>query len=462
MIEDRIKNRQAKIGVIGLGYVGLPLAVHFARNGYEVLGFDIKRERVNLVNQGKSYIRDAKQSELNRLVKLKKISATGDYNRVPECDVIQICVPTPVNINKEPDVSYIVGTTEEISKRLRKGQLIILKSTTFPKTTEGVMLPILERSGLHIGKDFFLAFSPERIDPGNKEFTLENTPTVVGGVTSRCTKLAVLLYKNADSNVISVRSPAVAELTKLIENTFRNVNIALMNELAQLCERMHINIWEAIDAASTKPFGFMPFYPGPGVGGHCIPIDPYYLSWKAREYDFHTSFIELSAKVNEDMPYYIAKKVVESLSKAGVCPSKARVLVLGVTFKKDVSDLRDSPALKIIEILEEKVGKVLYNDPYIENIVVHNLHYTSVSLVSYMVDESPRSHQVSSRVDESPRSHQKTDVLRNIDCVLIATDHSAYDYKKIVKNTKLVIDARNATKSVPDGLKGGSIVKLGC
>ncbi len=450
-LSERVKNKQAKVGIVGLGYVGLPLGVYFASNGYEVLGFDIKCERVNLINQGKSYIRDAKGSELSRLVKSGKISATWDYEKVRECDVIQICVPTPVNINKEPDVSYIVGTTEEISKRLRKGQLIILKSTTFPKTTESVVLPILERSGLRVGRDFFLAFSPERIDPGNEQFTIDNTPTVVGGVTPQCTKLAVLLYKNAGSKVVAVSSARVAELTKLLENTFRNVNIALMNELAQLCERMHINIWEAIDAASTKPFGFMPFYPGPGVGGHCIPIDPYYLSWKAREYDFHTSFIELSAKVNENMPYYVVNKIVESLSNAGVCPGKAKVLVLGIAFKKDVDDLRDSPALKIIEILEGKVGKVFYNDPYIKSTVVNNKKYTSTPIDNLTLNSQLSTHDSSTGSDGRSTIH-------DFDCVLIATGHSVYDYKKIVKNANLVVDARNATKN----LKGGNIVKLGC
>ena len=437
MLEEKIKNKSAKIGIVGLGYVGLPLAIHFAKRGFKVLGFDIKKARVDLINQGKSYIEDAPEAEVRKAVKLKRLSATWDYDRVQECDVVQICVPTPVNINKEPDVSYIVATSEEIQKRLRKEQLIILKSTSFPETTDKVILPILEKSGLKVGKDFYLAFSPERIDPGNKEFTPENTPTVVGGVTRKCTKLAVLLYKSVLANVIEVSSSRVAEMTKLLENTFRNVNIALVNELAQLCERMKIDIWEAIDAASTKPFGFMPFYPGPGVGGHCIPIDPYYLSWKAREYNFHTSFIELSAKVNEDMPYYVVNKVIEALSQMGICASRAKVLVLGVAFKRNVADLRDSPALKVMEILRDKVSKLDYNDPYIKTININNHKYTSIPLTS--------------------------SILKAMDCVLITTDHSVYDYKQIVKNARLVVDTRNVTKKCDlKGLKGGNIVRLGC
>lgn len=432
MLEQKIKSKQAKIGIVGLGYVGLPLALNSAQKGFNTLGFDIKLSRVKLVNQGKSYIEDAPGKELAKVVKSKKLSATSDYNRVSECDIVQICVPTPVNLNKEPDISYILATSKEILTRLRKNQLIILKSTTFPETTSKVVLPILNQSKLKVGKDFFLAFSPERIDPGNKEFTVSNTATVVGGITPECTRLATLFYKSILDKVVSVSSASAAEMTKLLENTFRNVNIALVNELAQLCERMKVNIWEVIDAASTKPYGFMPFYPGPGVGGHCIPIDPYYLSWKAREYDFHTSFIELSAKVNEDMPYYVVNKTIDALSSDGVCPSKANVVILGVAFKKDIDDLRDSPVLKVIEFLVNKVGKLQYNDPHINNIEVNGLKYNSIPL--------------------TPALMAKTD------CILITTDHSAYDYKWIIKHAKLIVDTRNATKN----LKGDNIVKLGC
>ncbi|MCK4352406.1 nucleotide sugar dehydrogenase [candidate division WOR-3 bacterium] len=461
MLEEKIKTKQAKVCIIGLGYVGLPLAIHFAKNGFKVLGLDIKKERVNLVNQGKSYIEDASELELKKLVTSKRLSATWDYAKIPEYDVIQICVPTPVDINKEPNISYLVATADEIQKRLRKEQLIILKSTSFPETTENVLLPILEKSRLcargtsrfasgKVGKDFYLAFSPERIDPGNKRFTTENTPTVVGGITPKCTKLATLLYKSVIDKVISVSSARVAEMTKLLENTFRNVNIALVNELAQLCERMNINIWEVIDAAKTKPFGFMPFYPGPGVGGHCIPIDPYYLSWKAREYDFHTSFIELSAKVNESMPYYVANKVIEALSTQGVCPSAGKILILGVTFKPDVRDIRDSPILKLIKILEPRVKEIIYNDPYIKEIEVPTgtVPLTLKGLSLY----------------KSKTLTQK--LLKSVDCVIIATNHKAYDYPWLVQNASLIVDTRNGTKGIParrlTGGKGGNIIRLGC
>jgi UDP-N-acetyl-D-glucosamine dehydrogenase len=343
---------------------------------------------------------------------------------------VQICVPTPVNKNKEPNISYIVDTSNKICEFLHKDELIILKSTTFPETTQKIVLPILEASRLKVGRDFFLAFSPERIDPGNKEFTMDNTPNIVGGVTKRCTEVAALLYKTAGACVFSVSSATIAEMAKLLENTFRNVNIALVNELSQLCERMHIDIWEVIEAAKTKPFGFMPFYPGPGVGGHCIPIDPYYLSWKAREYDFHTSFIELAAKVNENMPYYVVDKVIEELSKHGVCPSKAKVMVLGAAFKRDVEDIRNSPALKVMEILDKKVGEIRYNDPYIKEVRVNNCKYTSIPI----------------------------DGVKEADCVLILTSHSVYDYNWVANNSSLVIDTRGATKA----LKGGNIVRLGC
>lgn len=430
---EKIRTKKTTIGVIGLGYVGLPLCVHFAKKGFKVIGFDIKKERVDLVNKGKSYIQDVDESELNELVSLQKIMATCDYDKIKECDVIQICVPTPVSANKDPIISYVVNTVEAISPRLRREQLIILKSTTAPETTEKIVLPILERSGLKVGKDFYLAFSPERIDPGNKKFTVANTPTVVGGVTPTCTKLTKSLYESIIDKVVPVSSPKVAEMTKLLENTFRNVNIALVNEFAQLCERMEIDIWEVIDAAATKPFGFMPFYPGPGVGGHCIPIDPYYLAWKAREYDFHTNFIELAAETNENMPYYVVNKVMEALSKQGICPSRATVLVLGVTFKRDVKDLRDSPALKIIRIMDRKIGRIIYNDPYIDRIEVNDHAYTSTPLTE--------------------------ELLQNIDGVLIITDHTVYDYGWIVAESKLIIDTRNATKNVKSNRK--KIIKLG-
>jgi len=421
MLKDLIVKRKIKTGVIGLGYVGLPLAVEIANKGLKVIGIDIDRKRVKQINKGISVISDVPSSVLKPLVKTKKIQATSDSRRLKDCDVILICVPTPVNINKEPDLGPVIKSTKEIKKHLRKGQLIILKSTTYPETTEKVILPILSESGLKVGRDFYLAFCPERIDPGNKRFGVVNTPTVIGGVTKKCTMLATLFYKQFVKNVHPVSSPKVAEMTKLLENTFRNVNIALVNEFAQLCERMgDINIWEVIEAAKTKPFGFMPFYPGPGVGGHCIPIDPYYLSWKAREYDFHTVFIELSARVNEEMPYFTVNKTIESLSHAGVCPNKAKVLLLGMAFKKDISDLRDSPAIKVYQIIKPKVRLVRYNDPYVPVVLIENKKIHSVKLTKKE--------------------------LKKYDAVVILTDHSVYDYDFIVKNSRLIIDTPNAIK----------------
>lgn len=429
---EQIQSKDAKIGIIGLGYVGLPLAVEFAKKGFFVIGIDLNEEKVRGINAGRSHIEDIESKVLKSLVKKRRISATSNYDGVSQCDVIQICVPTPLTQAKEPDISFILHSTLEISKRLRKDQLIILKSTTFPETTEKVVLTLLEKRGFKVGKDFYLAFSPERIDPGNKKFTVKNTPVVVGGVTKKCTEMAVALYREICDTVVPVSSPRVAEMTKLLENIFRCVNIALVNELARLCERMgNMDIWEVIDAASTKPFGFMPFFPGPGIGGHCIMVDPYYLSWKAREYDFHTNFIELAAETNEDMPYYVVGKVMEALSRVKVPPSEAKILVLGAAFKKDVADTRNSPAIKIMELLEGKVSIVAYNDPFVKTIRVNGHLYHSSDLTETL--------------------------LKNFDCVLIATDHSSYDVKWIGKHAKVVVDTRNAIK----GLDQRKLVKLG-
>jgi UDP-N-acetyl-D-glucosamine dehydrogenase len=421
MLENLIKNKKAKIGVIGLGYVGLPLAVEMAKQGFKIIGIDIDKKKVKAINNGISVISDVASSELKGIVKSRKIKTTTDYRQLKLCDVILICVPTPVNENKEPDLTPVVNSTKAIKKILRKGQLVILKSTTYPETTERVILPILNESGLKVGKDFYLAFCPERIDPGNKKFGVMNTPTVIGGVTKKCTELAILFYRQFVNEIYPVTSPKAAEMTKLLENTFRNVNIALVNEFAQLCERMGgLNIWEVIEAANTKPFGFMPFYPGPGVGGHCIPIDPYYLSWKAREYDFHTAFIELSARINEEMPYFVVNKTIDALSQSGICPNKAKVLLLGMAFKKDISDLRDSPAIKVYQIIKPKVGLVKYNDPHVPIVYIDNKKIRSVDLTK--------------------------EELKKYDAGVILTDHSAYDYKFIVKNSRLIIDTRNAIK----------------
>ena len=430
-LQEKIETKEALIGIMGLGYVGLPLAVCFANAGFKILGTDILEERVNKVNRGESYTGDVESQELKALVAKGSISATSDFEALRDCDIINICVPTPFTPSKEPDVSYIVNSSEEISKRLRKGQLIILKSTTFPETTEKVVLPILEKSGLKVGQDFYLAYSPERIDPGNKSFTIKSTPVVVGGVTEKCTHLAELFYSKTTDRVFKVSSPRAAEMAKLLENIFRSVNIALVNELARLCDRMgNVDIWEVIEAASTKPFGFMPFYPGPGIGGHCIPVDPYYLSWKARQYDFHTNFIELAAETNDDMPYLVVNNVVDALNKQGVCASKADVLVLGISFKEDVGDLRNSPALKVMQILKTKVSEVVYNDPYVKEMDLDGERHHSVDL---------------------------KDGVKKADCVLITAAHSCYDYYWIVENATLVVDTRNGTK----GISSEKIVKLG-
>lgn len=431
MLENLIRKKKAKVGIIGLGYVGLPLAIKIAEKGFDVIGVDIHRERVSNINKGRSFINDVTSHVLKKFVNKKKIWATSDYKKLKACDIILICVPTPVNVNKEPDLSPVIESTKEIKKILRTGQLIILKSTTYPETTEKVLLPILSESGFTVGKDFFLAFCPERIDPGNKKFGVANTPAVVGGVTEQCTRLTTLFYKQFVKTVYPVSSPKAAEMTKLLENTFRNVNIALVNEFAQLCERMGgIDIWEVIEAAKTKPFGFMPFYPGPGVGGHCIPIDPYYLSWKAREYDFHTVFIELSARINEEMPYFVVNKTIDALGTAGVCPNTAKVLILGMAFKKDISDLRASPAIKVYQILKPRVGRVNYHDPHVPEVDVDGKTIASITLTAQ--------------------------TLKKYDAVLILTDHSAYDYDFIVKNARLIVDTRNAIKK-----KSSKVMKLG-
>ncbi len=431
MLRNLIAKKRARIGIVGLGYVGLPLAVEIAAKGFKVTGIDIDEARVRSINKGISFISDVESPVLKKYVRQKLINATTDQSLLKRCDVILICVPTPVSVNKEPDLTPVIKSSQWIQKYLRKDQLIILKSTTYPETTERVLLPILEAAGLKVGRDFYLAFCPERIDPGNKRFGVVNTPVIIGGVTKKCTRIAAFFYKQFVEGVHPVSSPRSAEMTKLLENTFRNVNIALVNEFAQLCERMGgIDIWEVIEAARTKPFGFMPFFPGPGVGGHCIPIDPYYLSWKAREYDFHTVFIELSARINEEMPYFVVNKTIDVLSQSGVCPKKAKVLLLGIAFKRDISDLRDSPALKVYQIIEPRVGLVKYHDPHIPVLRTDHREVRSVKLNSKEI--------------------------KKYDIVVILTDHSAYDYDMITKNARLIVDTRNAVQDGPRIFKLGA------
>jgi UDP-N-acetyl-D-glucosamine dehydrogenase len=430
-LEEKIRNKSARIGIIGLGYVGLPLAVAFAVAGFKVLGVDIQQRRVDWVNKGQSHIVDIDNKTLKEVTRKELLEATTDQSRLKDVDAICVCVPTPLTKTKEPELSYVISESEQISKYLRLGQLVVLESTTYPGTTREVMLPILERSRLKVGRDFYLAFSPERVDPGSADYNIGNTPKVIGGIDPKSTELAALLYSQIVERVVPVSSPEVAEMTKVFENVFRSVNIALVNELARLCEGMGLSIWEVIDAASTKPFGYMPFYPGPGIGGHCIPLDPYYLANKARELDFHTRFIELAAEINEHMPYHAVSRVLEILSAKGKSLSGAKILVLGVAYKKDVEDVRESPALKIIQLLREKGAEVSYNDPYISQIHVLAGDMKSVEL--------------------------NKECLASMDCVIIATDHSCYDMSEVAARARLVFDTRGATR----GLKRDNIVRLG-
>ncbi len=419
----KINSKNIVIGVVGLGYVGLPLAVEKAKAGYDVVGFDIQQKRVDMVNNGENYIGDVVDEELYNLVKEGKINATTDYIEIERVDAVAICVPTPLDQYHQPDTRYVESSTRDIAKYLHKGMLVVLESTTYPGTTEEIVKPILEETGLKCGKDFFLAFSPERVDPGNKVYNTKNTPKVVGGVTPQCTEVAAALYNNVlDNHVYTVSSPAVAEMEKILENTFRNINIALANEMAILCNKMGIDVWEVIDAAKTKPYGFMAFYPGPGLGGHCIPIDPFYLTWKAREYDYHTRLIELAGEINNSMPEFVVDRLMKILNKYKKALNGSKILLLGVAYKKDIDDLRKSPALKIIEILNKEGAEVIYNDPYIEEFEYKNKTYRS--------------------------EHLSDDLLQQADAVLITTDHSLYDYDDIANKSKVVFDTRNATKDI--------------
>ncbi|MFC2017479.1 nucleotide sugar dehydrogenase [Chloroflexota bacterium] len=429
-LKQKLENRAAVIGIVGLGYVGLPLAVAFSQADFKVLGFDTQQKRVDLVNKGQSYIAEIGSESLSAVVANNLLQATTAQSRLEEVDVVCICVPTPLTKTKEPDLLYVTQESEELSRYLQPGQLVVLESTTYPGTTREIVLPILERSGLKAGRDFYLAYSPERIDPGNKKYGIKNTPKVVGGIDSQSTKLAELLYRQVADVVVPVTCPEVAEMTKVFENVFRNVNIALVNELAQLCQKMGISVWEVIDAASSKSFGYMPFYPGPGIGGHCIPLDPYYLASKAREHDFHTRFIELAAEINEGMPYYVTSRIVEALNACGKSLSGANVLVLGVTYKKDIEDIRESPSQRLIQLLHEKGANVSYSDPYMQEIQISGEPLASVELTE--------------------------ECLSSADCVVIATDHSCYDYQHIADKAGLVFDARGATRK----LNNKNIIRL--
>ena len=419
---EKITKRTATVGVVGLGYVGLPLAVLQAKTGYRVVGIDEAAEKVARVNRGENYISDVDVAELQQVVRAGRLSATREFGALRECDVVLICVPTPLTRNKEPDISAIIKVTRELTKHLHPDLLVVLESTTYPGTTEGVLLPMLAQSGLKIGQEIYLAFSPERVDPGNRSFKTHNTFKLVGGVTPACLEIARTFYEQSVVKIFPVSSPRVAEMTKVFENVFRSVNIALVNELAVLCDRMGLNVYEVIDAAATKNFGFMPFYPGPGVGGHCIPLDPYYLAWKAKEYDLHTRFIELAGEINEGMPYYVVAKLQRLLNRRGRCLNGASILVLGVTYKADVADPRETPALKVMELLQQEGTTLAYADPYTPAVEVAGRSYAAVPLTAQRVAQS--------------------------DCALILTAHSAFDYELIVRHAPLVFDTRNGTRHV--------------
>jgi UDP-N-acetyl-D-glucosamine dehydrogenase len=420
---EKIISRQALVGVVGIGYVGLPLAVEKAKVGFTVRGYDRNPIRVDQVNHGLNYIRDVADADLADVVDAKKLSATIDFASLGECDVIVICVPTPLTDNKDPDVSYIRNVGCAIAERLRPGQLICLESTTYPGTTEEVLLPLLEESGLRVERDFFLAFSPERVDPGNTRYSTRNTNKVVGGVTPACLDVAATFYEQTIVDLLRVSSPRVAEMTKVFENTFRAVNIALVNEMAMLCDKLDINIWEVVDAAATKPFGIMRFDPGPGVGGHCIPLDPFYLAWRAREFDFPTRFIELAGEVNVAMPYFVVEKIVRTLNGARRAVKNAKILVVGVAYKRDISDWRESPALKVIDLLELSGADISYHDPF----------------VSRFEDRAGRQRH------STPLTEHE---LQRADCVAILTDHTQIDWGHVVRHAARIVDTRNATRAI--------------
>jgi UDP-N-acetyl-D-glucosamine dehydrogenase len=419
-LREKIKTRIARVGVVGLGYVGLPLALEFAKAGFSVTGIDVQNEKVARLNCGDSYIQDVPSASLSRLVADNRFRATTDFSIVADLDAINIAVPTPLRKTKDPDMTYVVSACQEVAKYLRPGQLVILESTTYPGTTNELVLPMLERTGLKVGEDFFLCFSPERIDPGNPKYQTSNIPKVVGGITPACTEMGSLFYSQALETVVPVSSTSVAEMVKLLENTFRLINIGLVNEMALMCDRMGINIWEVIDAAATKPFGFMPFYPGPGLGGHCIPIDPFYLSWKSKQAGIEARFIELAGYINGQMPHFVVDKVQNALNEALMPLKGSHVHVLGVAYKHDIDDVRESPALDIILLLEQKGARITYSDPYVPEIRLGNLELKSADPLA---------------------------MAAQADCVLVATNHTRFDYPGILERATLIVDARNAFKN---------------
>ncbi|MEN6309207.1 MAG: nucleotide sugar dehydrogenase [Anaerohalosphaeraceae bacterium] len=427
-LEQKVAKKNVLVGVLGLGYVGLPLAREFASAGIKVLGFDIDEKKVKTLNSGRSIIKHIPHEQVKTMVKSGLFSATSDMSQIKKPDAILICVPTPLTKNREPDMQFIESSARTIAKSLRKEQLIVLESSTYPGTTREVMMPILEQTGLVAGKDFYLAFSPEREDPGNKNYTTKTIPKIVGGLTPKCCELARQVYSFAIQTLVPVSSLEAAEAAKILENTYRCINIAMVNELKMLFDRMGIDVWEVIRAAATKPFGYHPFYPGPGLGGHCIPIDPFYLTWKARQYHMATRFIELAGEINTDMPHYVIHRTMEALNNRKKSLNGAKVLILGLAYKPDIDDVRESPSLELIELLKERGAKVDYNDPYVP--ATHKMREYDLKMTSKKLTAS---------------------LLKSYDVVLISTNHSDYDYKWIVKNAKLVIDTRNACVNVKAG-----------
>lgn len=419
----KIKEHKVQVGVIGLGYVGLPLAIRFVEAGFKTLGFDIDKGKVEKLRKGESYLNRIPQTRIKNVLNTKRFSATANFSRLAKVDAILICVPTPLNPYREPDLHFLVDTTKTVARYLKVGKLVSVESTSFPGTTEEEVLPHLRASGLKEGRDFFLVYSPEREDPGNKKYFLNNIPKVIGGITPSCLEVGEALYSSVVKEIVSVSSTKVAEMTKLLENIYRAVNIALVNEMKILCERMGVDIWEVIEAAKTKPFGFQAFYPGPGLGGHCIPIDPFYLTWRARRFDFHTRFIELAGEINTYMPYYVVEKTIEALNERGSGVKGAKVLLLGITYKRDIDDIRESPAFKIIELLIKRGALVDYNDPFIPSL--------------------PKTRGYTFKMNSIPLTSQN---LKKYHCLIISTDHSNYDYDFILKHANLIVDTRGVFK----------------
>ncbi|MGH9749201.1 MAG: nucleotide sugar dehydrogenase [Candidatus Polarisedimenticolia bacterium] len=425
-LEEKLRSGAARVAVIGLGYVGLPLACEFARAGLAVDGIDVDRAKVDGVRAGQSHVQDVPDTELKPLVAAGRLRAHATFDALAQADAVVICVPTPLRKTRDPDISYIVAAVDEIAPRLHSGTLVVLESTTYPGTTEEVILPKLEATGLKVGRDFFLAFSPERVDPGNPRFNTRNTPKIVGGVTEACSRAAHALYGKAIDTVIPVSTPRAAEMVKLLENTFRSVNIGLVNEVALMCDRLGLNVWEVIEAAATKPFGFMPFFPGPGLGGHCIPIDPHYLSWKLKTLNYSARFIELASEINGSMPHYVVTRIADALNDRSKSVRGARILVLGVAYKKDVSDVRESPALDLIKLLHDRGAAIRYHDPHVPNLAIDGgAAFRSVPLTA--------------------------EELRASDLAVIVTNHSDFDYEAIVRHAPLIVDTRNATRDVRGG-----------